>query len=124
MIDFSRHLKTLAGPTNAGETKTAIDRAAKASGLAYWRAFDIWYGKARRIEHHEGEAILRAVQEKSVKGQANVIQQLQTELARLQSIHAQASADLDRQELDRMRSGLGSMGRDYGALDRAVAGRR
>src|SRR5947209_14578977 len=39
----------------------AIDRAARAAGLSYWRAFDIWYGKARRIDAHEAAQINEAI---------------------------------------------------------------
>lgn len=121
MTDFSQYLRALAEPIRAGETKAAIDRAAKLAGLDYWRAFDIWYRKARRIEHEEGEAILRAVQQKSVEGQANVIQRLQTELARLQSLHAQANADLDRQGFDRDSNRHRAVGTRNRALDSALA---
>jgi hypothetical protein len=59
---YSALLKQLAEPLQFGDrTKYAIDRAARRAGLSYWRAFDIWYGKARRIETHEAESIETAL---------------------------------------------------------------
>lgn len=67
-IDKHKHgqcaasLRQLAEPLHFGDrTKYAIDRAAKRAGLSYWRAFDIWYGKARRIEVHEVQGINAAL---------------------------------------------------------------
>lgn len=40
-------IKRFAGAPRIGDrTKTQIQRAARAVGLTYWQAFDIWYGKA------------------------------------------------------------------------------
>lgn len=59
---YSASLRRLAEPLQFGDrTKYAIDRAAKRAGLSYWRAFDIWYGKARRIEEHEAQNIETAL---------------------------------------------------------------
>ncbi|MCJ2051199.1 hypothetical protein [Methylobacterium sp. J-070] len=54
-------LRELARPFLSGDrVKAQIGRAARRSGLTYWRAFDVWYGKARRIEAAEIEAIRAA----------------------------------------------------------------
>lgn len=40
-------IKTFAGrPTIGDKAKRQIERAARATGLRYWQAFDLWYGKA------------------------------------------------------------------------------
>ena len=40
-------IKTFAGQPKIGDkTKRLIERAARAVGLSYWQAFDLWYGKA------------------------------------------------------------------------------
>lgn len=40
-------IKHFAGAPRIGDrTKTQIQRAARAVGLTYWQAFDLWYGKA------------------------------------------------------------------------------
>lgn len=43
----SEAIKKFAGTPRIGDrTKTQIQRAARATGLGYWQAFDLWYGKA------------------------------------------------------------------------------
>lgn len=40
-------IKSFAGRPSIGDkTKRQIERAARATGLGYWQAFDLWYGKA------------------------------------------------------------------------------
>lgn len=40
-------IKVSSGVPQIGDrTKRQIDRAARATGLRYWQAFDLWYGKA------------------------------------------------------------------------------
>lgn len=48
-------LRAVAGP--GGSVKERISRAARRAGLSYWRTFDLWYGKARRIDAHEIKAV-------------------------------------------------------------------
>ncbi len=93
-------LKELAGPRGPGELKRAIERAARLSGLAYWRCFDIWYGKARRIELDEINAITDALQAKREKDAANELHDLKTRLARLEQRLAQTDADFHRPAID------------------------
>lgn len=51
-------LFSLAQPIPRGDkAKAQIARAAKAAGLAYSRAWDIWYGKARCVRGEELDAI-------------------------------------------------------------------
>lgn len=60
-IEAQGKLRLLAEPAPAGDrVKRAIARAAWHAGLTYWRAYDIWYGKARRIDADELSAILAA----------------------------------------------------------------
>ncbi len=59
--EASRRLRALAEPRPVGDrVKSAIGRAARATGLSYWRVFDLWYSKARRIDAAELEAIRSA----------------------------------------------------------------
>jgi hypothetical protein len=84
--DFSVSLQELAKPCPEGDRiKRAIDRAARAAGLSYWRAFDIWYGKARRIDAHEAAQINEALRIKREKAVASEYQELKTRLAKLES---------------------------------------
>lgn len=84
---WTNELKELAEPRQSGEyVKRAIERAAAAAGLHYWRAFDIWYGKARRIDAHEAAQISEALRLKREKAVANEYHDLKTRLAKLESM--------------------------------------
>jgi hypothetical protein len=84
--EFSEALQELARPWPEGDKlKRRIDRAARAAGLSYWRAFDIWYRKARRIDAHEAAQINEALRIKREKAVANEYHDLRARLARLES---------------------------------------
>lgn len=84
--EFSDALKELSLPSPHGDrTKQAVSRAARAAGLSYWRAFNIWYGKARRIDAHEAAQINEALRLKREKAVANEYQDLRTRLAKLEA---------------------------------------
>ena len=69
VFEAAEGLRELAWPIQTDDRiKTQIARAARRAGLSYWRAFDIWYRKARRVEAVEIEAIRAA---RSVRAQEN-----------------------------------------------------
>jgi hypothetical protein len=85
MVNAAALLRQLSEPWSSGErVKTAIWRAAELSGLNYWRAFDIWYGKARRIEPHEIEQIKQALKTKHQKAAVDELVELKKRIARLE----------------------------------------
>ena len=90
--EFSEALKELSRPRPEGDqVALAIERAAKRAGLTYWRAFDIWYRKARRIDAHEAEQINEALRLKREKAAADEYQELKIRLAKLEAsllVHA------------------------------------
>lgn len=96
--DFSGALQELSKPWPDGEKlKRRIERAGRAAGLPYWRAFNIWYGKARRIDAHEAAQINEALRLKREKAVANELQQLRTRLAKLEStVLVQGNAHVHR----------------------------
>lgn len=54
----SKALQEIAGQRDLSESKQqVIKRVATAVGFPYWRTFDLWYGKARRLETSERDAI-------------------------------------------------------------------
>lgn len=60
--ELSAALKRISEPLRVGEsTRDAITRAATKTQLSYWRAFDVWYGKARRVEISEALKIKNAL---------------------------------------------------------------
>jgi len=117
MTDAAAALQELAEPWTRGDrVKVAIDRAARRAGLTYWRAFDIWYGKARRIEPHESEAIEAALTRRRKEVTRNEIHDLRTRLARLEALLVQTDEEFHRPVLDRLRSPDGGLGGMGGAL--------
>jgi len=112
---YSQHLRELAEPNPEGDcVKTAIERAAKRAGLHYWRTFDIWYGKARRIDAHEALQISEAVQKKRDDEARNELNDLRTRLLKMESRLASQDPDFHRETIDLLRlqtRGPGGMGR-------------
>lgn len=97
----SEALRELSQPTNSGDrVKAAIARSARAANLSYWRAFDIWYGKARRIDAHEAHQITEALRVKREKAAQNELQELRTRLAKLESAVIQSHKNFSRGDLD------------------------
>ena len=90
MSDPAKWLRELSEPWSDGEkVKTAIDRAAKLTGLSYWRAFDIWYDKARQIADFEVEQIAAAIEAKNERDARNELRDLKARIARMESVLAQ-----------------------------------
>jgi hypothetical protein len=94
VTDVQAALRELAEPSVRGDrVKAAIERAARLTGLSYWRAFDIWYGKARRIEEAERARIAEAVEQKRRAAARHELHELRTRIAKLETLFAQAGAD-------------------------------
>jgi hypothetical protein len=121
LTDVSASLRELSEPWGRGDKiKAAIARAARAADLSYWRAFDIWYGKARRIEPDEAARIAAALQRKSDEHARNELHELRTRLLRLESLLVQTDPDFHRPTIDQTRDALRNMGRS----DRPLARKR
>jgi hypothetical protein len=61
VMETAAALRQLAEPRPGGDRiKCAIARAARRAGLSYWRAYDLWYGRARRVDATEAEKIKAA----------------------------------------------------------------
>jgi hypothetical protein len=119
MTDFSASLRSLSEPWERGDKiKAAIARSARAAGLTYWRAFDIWYGKARRIDPDEASRIQAALQRKSEEHARNEFHELRTRLLRLESLLVQTDPHFHRPTIDQTRDALRDMGRPNRAVDR------
>jgi hypothetical protein len=96
----SEALKFLADhKPGVGYTKQAIERAAKRAGLSYWRAFDLWYCKARRVEQFEIDAIADAVEQKRREAERNEIHDLKRRLAMVESRLVQTDQDFHREDI-------------------------
>lgn len=99
-------LRELGAPIEAGETKRAIERAAKRAGFSYTRAFDLWYRKARRVEEFEQEAIAAAVAKKRKLDADREFQELRTRMQRLEAMLASVDSDFHRETLEQVRQQL------------------
>jgi hypothetical protein len=111
------HLRELAEPIQRGEKiQQIIERAARRAGLSYWRAYNIWFGKARRIEEHERVRIAEALDKRRKEVTRNELHDLRSRLARLEALLVQADEEFHRPQLDPLRSPDGGLGGIRGAV--------
>ena len=111
MSDAAAMLRELSEPWASGErVKTAIDRAARMAQLTYWRTFDIWYRKARRVESYEIEQIQEALRIKNERAARNELQQAKMLLAKLEARLNAGDADFYRADIDGLRAQTFGMG--------------
>ncbi len=97
MTTFSQAMKELAEPRPVGDSvKAAIVRVARITGIPYPRAFNVWYGRARRIDAHEARQIEQAIQNKREEEARNEIHDLRTRLLKMESRLAAESANSHR----------------------------
>jgi hypothetical protein len=111
VLGASDNLKQLAEPFTRGDKiKSMIDRAARRAGLSYWRAFDLWYAKARRIEPYETAAIESALDSKRKEEARNEFHELKIRLARLESRLVQTDAEFHRETISALRNAVRGRG--------------
>ena len=111
MADAAVMLRELSEPWSSGErVKTAIDRAARLAQLSYWRTFDIWYRKARKVEDYEIAQIAEALRIKNEKAARNELHQAKLILARLEARLNSGDADFYRADIDGLRAQTSGMG--------------
>lgn len=119
MSDAALMLRELSYPWAPGEyVKTAIGRAASLASLQYWRAFDIWYRKARRVEDYEIAQIAEALRIKNEKAARNELHQAKLILARLEARLASGDADFYRADIDGLRAATAGMGGSHPSFGR------
>jgi hypothetical protein len=100
MSDISDDLRELSQPWPGGEkVKVAIDRAAKRAGLSYWRTFDLWYRKTRRVEDYEREQVAAALAEKKRLETRNELRDLRIRIEIMEARLAQVDPDFHREEI-------------------------
>lgn len=104
-------LRELAAPRAAGDpAKAAIYRAARLAGLTYWRAFDIWYGKARRIRDYEETQITEALKKRRKVVAQNELSDLKARIARLENILLQNDETFHSEDVAALRGAAEQMG--------------
>lgn len=97
--------------------KSVLDRTSRLARLTYWRTFDIWYGKARRIEPHEIEQIAEALRIKRERAARNEFHELKVRLARLEASLSARDADFHSPSVDYARDMVRSGGGKDSAVD-------
>ena len=106
-MDAARALKELSEPCSRDEKMTTIiERTARLAGLKYSRCYEIYYGRARRIEHAELLRIQEALEQKNRKDARNELSELRLRLARLESILVLSDAEFHRETIDQTRAQL------------------
>lgn len=119
MSEAAIMLRELSLPWETGERiKSILDRTSRLAKLSYSRTYEIWYGRARRIEPSEIEQIAEALRIKNERAVKNELHELRTRLARLEATVSKDS-DFYRPDADYARDMLRQLGRE----GRAVAGR-
>ena len=119
MTDAALMLKELSLPWAAGERmKSILGRASSLARLKYSRTYEIWYGRARRIEPEEIEQIAEALRLKNEKAARNEFHELKIRLARLEASLSARDPDFHSPDIDHLRS----LDRQRSGKNRTVAG--
>lgn len=114
-------LRFLSEPWPAGsKVKEAVQRAAKrvqvyCDSFHYWRAFDVWYRKARSVEGYEIDAIAQAIAAKESKELRDEFADILSRISILESRLVAQDPDFHRPSI----GGLREMVRQAGGKDRA-----
>lgn len=111
MADASALLRELSEPWSAGERiKSVLDRTSRLAKLTYWRTFDIWYRKARKVEDYEIAQILEALRIKNERAARNELHQAKLILARLEARLNAGDTDFYRADIDGIRAASSGVG--------------
>ena len=111
MSDAATMLRELSYPWGPGERiKSIIDRTSRMCRLSYWRTFDIWYRKARKVEPYEIAQIAEALRIKNEKAARNEVHDLKLRLARLEATLYASDPDFHRPNIDGYRMATRSSG--------------
>lgn len=107
----SEMLREIAAPIEPGEKiHPIIERVARRCGIAKWRMFDIWYGKARFVTDEEIEQIATATEVKRREAVRNEARELRLRIERMEARLAQTDADFHRENISALRLALRGRG--------------
>lgn len=101
--EITDSLKLIAPPMEGANIKARIARAARLTGLSYWRTWDLWYGKARRIDAHEADVIRTARRRRAESSRVDELTSIATDFEALAERIAVLAARSSREEADRAR---------------------
>jgi hypothetical protein len=121
LADPADGLRFLSEPWPSGsKVKEAIERASRrvriyCDSFHYWRAFDVWYRKARSVEAYEIDAIAQAIAAKEKKELRDEFADILSRISILESRLVTQDPDFHRPSI----GGLREMARQAGRKDRA-----
>lgn len=99
-MDIAKALKALSEPHLRDEKMiTIIERSAQMAGLSYSRAYEIIYGRARRIEPAEIARISDALDRKNQRDARHELRELQIRIAKLETYFVQTDEAFHRSDL-------------------------
>lgn len=101
--EITDSLKLISPPMEGANIKARIARAARLTGLSYWRTWDLWYGKARRIDAHEADVIRTARRRRAESSRVDELTSIATDFEALAERIAVLAARSSREEADRAR---------------------
>jgi len=105
-------LRELAEPWAGGEgIKSILNRISPLAKLKYSRAYEIWYGRARKVEDYEIDAIKEALRIKNRKSARNELHELKLRIANLEARLALRDADFHQPDIEFARHAAGGFGR-------------
>lgn len=110
MTDMAAVLRELAAPVRGEKIEDVIDRAAKATGMKYSRAYEYWYGRVRRPEPDETLRVEQALEKKRKEAARNEFQELKIRLAKLESRLVQTDEDFHREDIGALRATMRGRG--------------
>jgi hypothetical protein len=96
-------LRELSEPHSRDEKiDTIIARCARLAGLKYSRCYEIYYGRARRIDAEEIARISEALEEKNLRDARHELSELRLRITKLEALFLKADAELRRPTLDQV----------------------
>ena len=110
-MDVTELLRALSRPHGEGEKVEAIiDRTARIAGLSFSRCYEIYYGRARRVEPEEIARIELALDKKTRRDARHELSELRLRIEILEARFAQTDPDFHREDINAMRQGMRSGG--------------
>ena len=99
----AKALKELSMPQTRDEKIPAIiTRSAHLAGLTYSRCYEIWYGRARRIEPAEIARISEALKQKQARETRDELQELRLRLTCLENLLVLSDPEFHRDTIDQI----------------------